>query len=248
MIGRKPPITDPGQLMMLLYGDGKVGKSTLLAGIPDAVFLDFDGGLRALDVIADDPINTYEASQDAYRQVREMVQNGDPVKTVIFDTLTYLRDLCIAVVEEKGGADIHRVKGGWTEVNKRIEEQLRAYQALGLGVVIVCHAQQTEKELPGGRTIQYNEPALSPKLGLWINGWVDAVLYMTTRQRANSDDVQHLVYTRPGPEYYAGGRYETPPPRIVDIPRKGGWEKLSGVIERAMHPAEKDLDAGDLID
>ena len=46
---------------------------------------------------------------------------------------------------------------------------------------------------------------------------------MTTRQVADSEDVQHLVYTRPGPEYYAGGRYETPPPRIVDIPRKGGW-------------------------
>ena len=124
----------------LLYGPPKIGKTSLAAGFPNAVFAATEKGYKALKVFKVD-IKTW----DMYKKfVADILSDKHDFRTIVVDTADMLFDKCSQYVCDKLDIE-HESEGewgrGWSEVKK---EFLRVNNDLfqsKYGVIFLSHTK-----------------------------------------------------------------------------------------------------------
>jgi hypothetical protein len=142
------PVTDLTEYSLFLFGEKKIGKTTLLSNFPKAVFLMTEPGGKSLSI--------YQTPVRRWRQFKKAVaqlEKDTKFKTVIVDTVDLLFKMCETYVCDKLGVD-HVSEAdwgrGWGALRDEFSTQIQRLMSIeGKGVVFVSHA--VEKKIKRGR-------------------------------------------------------------------------------------------------
>lgn len=153
------PATELGLYSILLFGEPKVGKTSLAAHFPDAFLLEFEPGGRAIRAFQKDVHSWSE-----FKEYLTLLEGTNRFKTVVMDTADIAYKMCLEwICQEKGfehPSDESYGKG-WSLVNSEFVAQIHRMLNLGRGVIFVSHAQEKEIKSRLGDTYEKIVPTMS---------------------------------------------------------------------------------------
>lgn len=207
---KTPPSLSFAGAKVLLYGQPKVGKTTLAAGLADDVLIlacePGLGGLSAYSVEID--------SWDTFRKVGAELSESDKHSIVVIDTVDELYRMCAdSVCQQLGVAHLADAEWGkgWQMARDEFRLRVGKLAALGgRGVWFISHSMDTELRTRVGtrtRTI----PTLDKRAFGFIEGFVDFI-FLAEAQATPEGDEQRVIRTAPAEEFVAGGRVNLPDP------------------------------------
>src|SRR5271157_5243935 len=201
------PKPDLADLTVLVYGQTKIGKSTLCSQADGALFLATEPGLNALDVYQV-PIQSWE---DLRKACAEIVEGNHPFKTVILDTIDNAYKFCTEYILAKFKVEHESDLGygkGYALVNNEFQRVLTKLAFLPYGLFLISHAKEMEVD---SRTGKYTRvvPTLPDKARKIVLGMVDQVLFCDLDLTTGDDGVKSIrrvIRTKPSLYYEAGDR------------------------------------------
>ena len=223
----KPALAD---LTVLVYGQTKIGKSTLCSNAEGAVFFATEPGLNALDVFQV-PIQSWE---DLLNACAEIGEGNHPFKTVIIDTVDNAYKFCTDYILKKFKIDHESDLGygkGYAIVNNEFQRVLTKLAFLPYGLFLVSHAKEIEVET---RTGKYTRivPTLPDKARKIVLGMVDMVLFCDLELTTGEDGAQNIrrvIRTKPSLYYEAGDRTGRLP-ETIDLDFKQFLEAFTAAV------------------
>lgn len=172
---RSTPSTKLGKYTMLIYGEKKIGKTTLAAEFPDAVFLFFEPGGKGLSVYASEIDNWGDALA-----ALKLLRKNKTFKTIVVDTADLAYKLCERWVCAKEGiddpGDLPYGKG-WNAVHNEFERWITGLAKCGKGLIVTSHAIGKDVDQADGQTINCMQPTMSNQARKVIDGMVDIWAY-----------------------------------------------------------------------
>lgn len=183
----------------LIYGAPGAGKTTLVADIKDALFVDMNNGSEALDVQRyifrpDDKLRGHVPRRlDDVRAMNKLLRTADhPFKCVVYEMLTDLEILAQRHILERDqpstgqarqGNSLERYgfKAGQDVLLNEIRAVLVELEALatrGIDVVIVAHAVATKFNNPDGPDYDRYTIKANPLVAEYLYGWAHEVGFL----------------------------------------------------------------------
>jgi len=178
---------------LMIYGQEGVGKSTLGASAPDAIFVQTEDGLGEIDC------RKFPLAQnlgDVIAALTALRDEDHEFRTVVIDSLDWLERLIFdEVCKEFGVRSIEKADGGfgkgyvdalvhWRRVLSLLDE-LRNKR--GMMVILLAHAKVERFEDPENTAYDRYAPRLHKHAASLISEWVDAVMFATKRMRVSKD-------------------------------------------------------------
>lgn len=178
---------------LMIYGQEGVGKSTLGATAPDAIFVQTEDGLGEIDC------RKFPLAQnlgDVLAALTALRDEDHEFRTVVIDSLDWLERLIFdEVCKEFGVRSIEKADGGfgkgyvdalvhWRKVLSLLDE-LRNKR--GMMVILLAHAKVERFEDPENTAYDRYAPRLHKHAASLIAEWVDAVMFATKRMRVSKD-------------------------------------------------------------
>jgi len=227
---------------VVIYGPEGIGKSSLAARFPDAVFIDTEGSTSDMDVARmDKPL-----SWAMLKAQVEYVRQNRPCRTLIIDTVDWAETLCITAVCEqhgKNGIEDFGYGNGYVYEKEEFGRFLNLLSEVvesGVNVVLTAHAILRKFEQPdemgaydrwelklGKKTTNLIAPL--------VKEWADMVLfanYKTLSVAVDKDSKKHkaqggrrVIYTAHHPCWDAKNRHGLP----EEIPMD--YEQIRHIIE-----------------
>jgi hypothetical protein len=234
---KAPPKPSLADLTVLVYGQTKIGKSTLCSQAEGALFLAAEPGLNALDVYQV-PIQTWE---DLLNACAEIVEAKHPFKTVILDTIDNAYKFCTDYILRKFKVDHESdlpYGKGYAIVNNEFQRVLTKLAFLPYGLFLVSHAKEIEIET---RTGKYTRivPTLPDKARKIVLGMVDMVLYCDLELTAGENEepqIRRVIRTKPSLYYEAGDRTGRIP-ETIDLDFKKFLDAFNAAVAPLKAPA-----------
>jgi len=206
---KTPPSLAFAQAKVLLYGQPKVGKTTLAAGLADDVLIlacePGLGGLSAYSVEID--------SWDTFRKVGAELSESDKHSIVVIDTVDELYRMCAdAVCQQLKIAHLADAEWGkgWQMARDEFRLRVGKMAGLGRGVWFISHSMETEIRTRVGTRTRI-VPTLDKRAFGFLEGFCDLLLYAEVERSAEGDE-ERVLRTQPAEEYIAGGRIALPDP------------------------------------
>lgn len=200
------PVNNSSEFLTLIYGPGKIGKSTFCSNADNAIFLATEPGLNHLEVF-EQPITTWKDMMDAC----SLLERGShQFRTVIIDTVDNAYKLCTDYICNKRKiehvSDLTRGKG-YDFVNQEFHRVINKLAFLPGGLILVSHSRETEVTLSTGKHTKI-VPTLPPSARKFILGLVDLILFCDhERVEKNGKTVwRRVIRTKPSVDYEAGDR------------------------------------------
>ena len=194
-------------LMALIYGRSKIGKSTWCSQAEDAVFLATEPGLNALEVFQE-PIQSWEG---LLRSCGEIGEGNHSFKIVIIDTVDNAYRMCADFICEKHEIEHESDLGygkGWALCNNEFHRVLTKLAHLPYGLFLVSHSAEKEIKTRTGKRTRI-VPTLPDKAQKIVLGMVDLILYCDLEAMADDEGqttYRRVMRTKPSPLYEAGDR------------------------------------------
>lgn len=208
---------------VLLYGPGKIGKSTLCSLAPNPVFLDIENGTGHMDVPRVEGLETYA-------DLRACLQSNvlDGYDTIIIDSATKAEEMAaehvLATVPHEKGHRVDCLEG--YGFGKGFSHLYDAYLLLladsdsqvrrGRHVIWISHECINDVPNPSGDNFIRYEPRLqSPKSGKndirnRVIQWADHVLFLgydvVSQDGKGRGGGTRTIYTSELPDHIAGSR------------------------------------------
>lgn len=165
-----------------IYGQPGIGKTTLAAEFPDAVFIDVEDGSNQLPVARMPRPTSWEMLLDEVREVRD---GNVPCATLVIDTADAAQTLCIRSLCAERGWDGLEGAGygkGYTYAAERFGKFLDLLGEVvdsGRNIVLTSHAMARKFERPdeSGAYDRY-EPKLEKKIAPIYKEWCDMLLFL----------------------------------------------------------------------
>lgn len=201
------PKNSLADLTVLVYGQTKIGKTTLCSQAEGALFLATEPGLNALDVYQV-PILTWD---DLLNACAEISEGNHPFKTVVIDTIDNAYKFCVDYILRKfkveHESDLAYGKG-YAIVNNEFQRVLTKLAFLPCGLFLISHAKEMEMD---SRTGKYTRvvPTLPDKARKIVLGMADMVLFCDLEVQTGGDGeprVRRVIRTKPSLYYEAGDR------------------------------------------
>ena len=204
---KTPPKTNLSDLTVMVYGQTKIGKTTLCAQAEGALFLATEPGLNALDVYQA-PILSWE---DLLNACAEIVEGKHPFKTIIIDTVDNAYKFCVEFILRKFKVEHESDLGygkGYALVNNEFQRVLTKLAFLPYGLFLISHAKEMEMD---SRTGKYTRvvPTLPDKARKIVLGMADMVLFCDLEVSTGENGeqrVRRVIRTKPSLYYEAGDR------------------------------------------
>lgn len=146
---------------LLLYGEKKIGKTTLASRFPDVAFLMCEPGGKAV-AIHQRPIHNWNEFVDHIRWFRK---HPSKFRTIVVDTVDLCYKMCQAYKCAKLGIDHPSDEAygkGWEQIRDEFHMRMAEIQSLGRGVIFISHANQKEVEMQDGSKLWVTEPSMAP--------------------------------------------------------------------------------------
>jgi phage nucleotide-binding protein len=169
-------------VVMLVYGEGGVGKSSFAATAPSPLLLDFENGSKYFGLRG---IKIDVARINKWADMRE-VSLLNAIKSDIYDTIIIdpigeaMEKLKMHMVEMRDSKFVQKdgspTMAGWGWLKKTMREYIKWLRDLNKNVIIVAHLEEKQDE---GRLVK--RPKVETKLSDELVAMVDIVAYMTTQ-------------------------------------------------------------------
>jgi site-specific DNA-adenine methylase len=218
------PGVDPLNKKTLLYGQQKVGKSTLVSQLyPDAVYFATDTtGLEELGVFTV-PIRDWtefrKAGAELAQYARELVEGATLIyEAVVVDTVDELVRQCRQhVLAGLTGGPVKKAEDflhesdwdygkAWSAVAEEFRIRVAKLCSLGLPVVFVSHSKMQTKKNRTGQEITVQSPDIgSGQLREWLLKFVDYIFFAEIIGSEEGD--RRVLHTAPSESYHAGYRW-----------------------------------------
>lgn len=231
---------------ILIYGQPKIGKTSLAAQFPRNLLLAFEPGYNALNNAMVQPVTKWSEFKQVLKQLSQPeVQNK--FDTVTLDTVDLVWDacekyICSQNINEQTGetpkslGDIPWGKG-YDLCKKEFDGALRQIAMLGYGMVLISHEQLKNVKTESGQEYQKFMPTLSDRPKLIANRLVDIIAYL----RLSSEDGKRYIYTRGNDRFEAGSRFPLLAPKI-EMTYNNLVEALYDAIEKQAQQDNVQLD------
>ena len=207
------PSNDLGAYSWLLYGQKKIGKSTLASLFPSAIFLMFEPGAKALRIYRVD-CGTWEDALGYLKLLEDQKQAGTlKFKTVVLDTGFEMQKKCQTHILKELGIDYPRENNfgkDWSAISTELRRFHDRIFNLGLGVVILCH--ETVKELQDYKGNKYDQviPLLAKSSDDYYRAVVDNVCWYHYRGKDRFLQVKGSDMAMAGVALQADKFFKTP--------------------------------------
>lgn len=168
------PHSDLGDYSVLLFGEKKIGKTTLTACFPSSVHLMFEPGGKALS-IKQVPVPRWEDAKEYLKLLRR----DKTFKTVVVDTADIAYRAAARWVCERLGVDHPSDESygkGWEACRDEFTLWINELLSIGKGVVFVSHSQ--DREIARRSGVKYHKilptmsnqarDVLEPVVDIWV--------------------------------------------------------------------------------
>jgi len=224
---KTPPSLSFAQAKVLLYGQPKVGKTTLASERADDVLIlacePGLGGLSAYSVEID--------SWETFRKVGAELSETDKHSIVVIDTVDELYRMCADEVcrqlKVAHLADAEWGKG-WQMARDEFRLRVGKLAGLGRGLWAISHSMETELRTRVG-TRTRTVPTLDKRAFGFLEGFMDFI-FLAQAEATPEGEEKRVLRTQPAEEYVAGGRVNLPDPLPLDA------EAVKKAIEAASKP------------
>lgn len=182
-------------MKVTIYGAEGIGKSSLAAQFPHAVFIDTEGSTDNMDVQRLPKPTSWQMLKDEVT----FIQNQRNYSTLVIDTFDWAEQLCIDMLcqlHAKKGIEDFGYGNGYVYEREEIARFLTQLENLtlqGINVVILCHAQTRKYELPEEMG-QFDRWELklgkktSSQISPLIKEWADMVLFLNYKTHVYAVD------------------------------------------------------------
>lgn len=218
----KPPI-------IIMYGDGGLGKSTFGAEAPNPYFADIEGGTDRLNVARSPKIETYEQFLEL---VEELTKEKHDYKTFVIDTLDVLEGLLFQkICRTSGKKSIVQAEGGYGNGFKvanenwiELQDKLRKLRdKTGMQIILTCHQIVSTYNDPTTTqgydrfSLKLHESGKVSAARLWFD-FADVVIFAKRKvaqvgdtKRAMDHGSGHVMYMQGRAAFDAKNRFSLPP-------------------------------------
>lgn len=238
--------TIPAPVKVVLYGVEGIGKSSLAARFPGAVFIDTEGGTKRLNVRR---LPAPSSWQMLTEEVAAAAAGRVDCQTLVLDTADWAEKLCMAAVCQrlrvKGIEDIGYGKG-YTYVKEdfaRLLDGLEQVVASGRHVVVIAHAALSKFEQPDAvgsydRWVMKTSKQVAPLLREWCDMLLFAN-YKTVVEKSGSgpsaknkaSGARRVLYTTHNACWDAKNRFGLPDEVPFD------YESIRAIVDGSTLPA-----------
>lgn len=203
--------SDIKEKTILLYGEPKVGKTTLLSKIPKILILDFENGTKYIPNIFKAKITSWEEAQAILRQLK-VGKAKEKYEVIALDTIPaawrMAEDYICRKNKVKNIGDIP-YGGGYPALQTEFENFVLGIINLGYGFIWTTHIINTEMEIPDPNNPEKNikfvrkDPDIPKRAKSLVNTITDLIGYCVKEFNAKEERV---IYTESTLEYNAGNR------------------------------------------
>lgn len=218
---------------VLLAGCPKIGKTEFCAQSDKALILATEIGTNAQSGVLAQPIQKYADYKMVLRQL-EKPEAKERYKTICIDTIGILYDLCEQFIcQQNGVTKISEVPfgGGYTQLSKTFEGDLRKITMMGYGLIMTCHLKETFND--EGKLVEA-KPDLNNRCLKIVNALVDVIAVITQSWNEKGES-ERWIRTRSTPSITAGSRFKK-----LDEIIPFGFHEFEDAIARAIDAEEKD--------
>lgn len=170
------PITTLGEAVVLIHGEPKIGKTSLAAMFPDALFLMFEPGGKGLRIYMRE-LATW-AEFKGY--VDLLYQQPGRFRTVVVDIVDLAYDRCSVAVCKQQGVD-HPSEGDYGAVWQAVEQEfgrvMNRLIASGRGVIFISHTDVREFQSRSGEKYNKLVPSMKKQARTYMTGVADLIGY-----------------------------------------------------------------------
>jgi len=170
------PREDLGDYTVLLYGEKKIGKTSLAAQFPEALFMMFEPGGKGLSIYQQ-PITNWSEFKEYVR----LLKGTDRFKLVVIDTVDIAYDRCLTWVGKREGFvhpnDANDFGKSWQLVMKEFQSVIYDLIGTGRGVLFTSHSKETEFTEASGAKYNKVVPTMSGQVQKFVTGFVDIIGY-----------------------------------------------------------------------
>ena len=163
-----------------LYGEAKVGKTTLCSQFPKALILAFERGYNALPGVMAQDITRWSEFKEVVRELKKP-EVKEAYQSIIVDTLDVAGSLCekyicnqlgISTIGEGGWTN-----NGWAKYKKELEETFRAITQLGYALIFISHDKDKTFKRKDGTEYNQIVPTAQTSLNNIAKDMADLYIY-----------------------------------------------------------------------
>jgi hypothetical protein len=223
-----------------IYGPEGIGKSTLAAEFPGAVFIDVEGGTNQLAVARMPKPTSWAMLVGEVQSVRD----GDVTcGTLVIDTADAAERLCVQAVcaeNSKAGIEDFGYGRGYTFVREAFGKLMDALSEVadhGMNVVVIGHSRLDKFERPdeSGAYDRFSPKLIDTKKAsdaAMVKEWADMVLFLdyditvvtNKAGKAKATGGKRVIRTNHTPQWDAKNRFGL----SDELPLS--WDSISGVV------------------
>lgn len=140
LIKKSNELVIPSTVKMMIYGQAGMGKTTVALSAPKPLLLDFDNGVKRVNMAHLDGIDIVQVS--SWQDVQQVLQEDlSAYQTIVVDTIGKMMDF---IISYKCGTRQPQIKD-WGGINAEFSWMTRTLSSLNKNVVFVAH-RDTRKE------------------------------------------------------------------------------------------------------
>lgn len=164
--------------VMVLYGEKKIGKTSMIARFPNTLSLMFEPGGKALSILQE-PMEDWKKFRDTL-VVLEGSQ-GDQYATIAVDTVDYAYEMCFKYMCKKlvinHPTDENDYGKSWGLIEKEFKECMLRLLNLGKGVVFISHATEAEIKTRNQGNFTRVVPTMAKQAAKFFTAAADILAY-----------------------------------------------------------------------
>lgn len=156
LIRKSNELVIPTTVKMMIYGQAGMGKSTVALSAPNPLLLDFDNGVKRMNMAHLENIDTVQVA--SWSDVQQVLQEDlSAYQTIVVDTIGKMMDF---IITYKCGARQPSIRD-WSGINAEFSWMTRTLSSLNKHIIFVAH-RDSRKEgddtvfIPSLREKSYN--------------------------------------------------------------------------------------------
>lgn len=226
---KKKPSTKLSDYTVLLYGTKMIGKSSLLAQVPDNLFLNSGGGLEAIECYQE-----YVPKWEDFLSIgAEFIAGQHNFKAITFDTIDRMHKMCSDYMMDKlkitHPGDLAFGKG-WDLVKSEFLRPIMKLVLSNYQVFFISHSKDIEVTT---RTLKITKHVPSMSDGLYgiVSSMSGIILYYDTEETSKGSI--RLLRTSPTEKWIAGDRtkkLQEVGDIVMEPPPADNWSKLLSIF------------------
>jgi hypothetical protein len=227
---------------VLIYGVHGIGKSSLAASAPNAIFIPTEEGADEIDV-AKFPVA--ESQPQVLEYLRTLYADKHDYQTVVIDSVDWLEDeIRLSLTHEYTEKELAFGKDS-LYAEERLGEVLTALNALrskrSMTCIMIAHSEIRRFDSPLTEPYDRYQPKLQQRFSALLQEWADAVLFTGYDVTVVADDKgfnkkshrgvgvgERRIFTEERPGYLAKNRYDMP--ESLPMLKKQGFDEIAQYV------------------